>query len=443
MLPKVRFICVPLGSSGDINPMVWLGRLLADRGHDVVMVMQAAMAESGRRAGLRTRETGTVEAQETLVRNPDLWHPKRAFQVLARHFPIWAREMMPVIRQEIVPGRTVLIGAGIAFAARIIAEADAVPLVTAQLQPCVFMSPHDCPVLMRGMERLKRRPLWLRRLAFRLGRWETDRILARQINAVRSDSGLSQPVRGIMARWWFSPDMVLGLFPEWFGPRQPDWPPNVVLTRFPLNDEAAWRPVPAALEAFLRAGSPPVLLTPGSANLHAREFFASGLNACARLGRRALLVTAFKEQLPSPLPPDAAHFEFLPFGSVFPRCAAVMHHGGIGTCAQAMAAGVPQLIMAMAYDQPDNGWRLQQVGAGNYLYAKQFSPGRVANALRSLMDAPQVAAACRELQSRVRDQMPPSAVGVVLEEFAARHLAPESAGNKSKRAQDRQRVISS
>jgi rhamnosyltransferase subunit B len=429
MLPNVRFICVPLGSSGDINPLVWLGRLLADRGHDVVMVMQAAMAESGRRAGLRTLETGSAEAQEAVVRNPDLWHPNRAFQVLARHFPIWARETLPAIRGEIVPGRTVLIGAGIAFGARIIAEADHVPLVTAQLQPCVFMSPHDCPVLMRGMERLKRRPLWLRRLAFRLGAWETDRLLARPINALRRELGLNRPVRGIMKRWWFSPDMVLGLFPEWYGPRQPDWPSQVVLTRFPLNDEGAWRAVPESLEAFLRSGPPPVLLTPGSANLHAQEFFAAGVAASARLGRRALLVTPFKEQLPSPRPADAAHFEYLAFGSVFPRCAAVVHHGGIGTCAQGMAAGVPQLLMAMAYDQPDNGWRLRQFGVGDYLYSRNFEPNRVAAALRNLLDSAQVADACGRIRVRMTEQMSPSSVGELLEQFASQRLNRAAALN--------------
>jgi UDP:flavonoid glycosyltransferase YjiC (YdhE family) len=414
----LRFILVPLGSAGDVHPLVWLGRLLAQRGHDVCMVAQAAVAEIPQRAGLRTRTVGVAEQQLAVTRHPDLWKPWRGFHLLAGEFPGWAREMVPAIEAEIVPGRTVLVGGGIAFATRIVGEARRLPHATVQLQPAAFMSAEDPPVVVAGAEFLKHLPRWLRRLGFRLSGWETDRLLRRPINQMRREAGLTTPVRGIMRDWWMSPQLVLALFPEWFAPPQPDWPRQTVMTRFPLYDEREHRPLPPELEQFLSAGSPPVLFTPGSANSQATKFFAAGLDACQRLGRRALLVTPFREQLPAALPAGAAHFEYLPFSAVFPRCAAVVHHGGIGTCAQGLAAGVPQFLMAMAFDQPDNGWLLRSLGVGDYLYPRQFRPGRIAEILQRLTGDSAPANACRQAHARMRNQMPPERVAEMLEVLA-------------------------
>lgn len=415
-MERWKYVFVPLGSAGDVNPLVWLARLMQARGHEVCMVVQAGMAEYSMRAGIRTLPAGSAAQQEMVVRNPDLWHPMKAFRLLARHFPGWAEEMVPVIRSEVLPGRTVLVAGGIAFGAKIVAELDRVPLVTVALQPSILMSAHDCPVLMAGMEPFKRRPLWLRRFVLWLGLRETDRRLAGPINRVRARLGLTRPARNIMTQWSVSTDLVLALFPKWFAAPQPDWPRNTVSTRFPMYDESGARPCSLELENWLKAGPPPVLLTPGSANLHATEFFNAGAVACGRIGQRALFITPHREHLPRPLPAGAGHFEFAPFGQVFPRCLAVVHHGGIGTCAQGMGAGVPQLIMAMAHDQPDNGWRIKQLGAGDYLSPKAFTADAVTRALEHLINSDTVRRACEETKQKMGQQIRPEAVAGILEQ---------------------------
>ena len=414
-MSRRKFIVVPLGSAGDVHPLIWLAQLLAARGHDVAFVVQVAMADMARAAGLRVMPTGSVADQEAVIRNPDLWHPDRGFTVLANKFPRWAREMIPAIRAEVVPGQTVLVGAGVAFAARIVAEADHLPLVTVQLQPAAFMSVDDPPVLRAGLEWLPRGPRWVRRGFFALSHAFVDRQLAARINTVRAECGLKTPVRGILRDWWMSPDRVLSLFPEWYAPPQPDWPPQTVVSRFPLYDESATRPLDPALEEFLAAGDPPILFAPGSANMFAREFFAAGVAACARLGRRGLLVSQFAEHLPANLPAGVRWFPYIPFGRVFPRCAAVVHHGGIGTCAQGLAAGVPQLLMPMAHDQPDQAQRLRCLGVADYLYPKAFTAARVADKLRGLLDSPATARACREIKARMDAQLSSERVVEILE----------------------------
>lgn len=412
-----KFVLMPAGSSGDIHPFVWLGKGLRSLGHEVVVVVHRPFDRTMERAGLRTVAYGTDEEYDRIIRHPDLWHPRRGFALVGTMATGLLPEAMPLIRAELVPNRTLLVGAGIAFGGRIAAEATDTPLVTVQMQPIAFMSAVDPPVMGAGLEWFRRVPPWARRLLYWLGDRHADRVVAPGINACRASLGLARPVRGIMREYWMSPFRVLGLFPEWYGPKAADWPTQTVVTRFPLYDEADQTPAPPELDRFLADGEPPILFTPGSANLQAGRFFASGLEACRRLGARALFVTRYPEQLPRRLPPRVRHFAYIPFGAVFSRCQAVVHHGGIGTVAQGLAAGVPQLLMAMSHDQPDNGHRLTRLGVGQCLYPERFTPERVADALERLTVASAVRQACRECRARMQQQMPAEAVFHLLEEW--------------------------
>jgi UDP:flavonoid glycosyltransferase YjiC (YdhE family) len=209
------------------------------------------------------------------------------------------------------------------------------------------------------------------------------------------------PARGIMRDWWNSPQGIVGLFPDWFAPPQTDWPAGIRLTGFPLWDEHEVSNPPPGLEKFLASGSPPIVFTPGSAMMHGHAFFRAAIDACQILSRRGLLITKYAEQLPDRLPDGVAHFSFVPFSDVFPRAAAVVHHGGVGTCGQGLAAGVPQLIMPMSHDQPDNAARLERLGVGLELKPKHFQGAAVARQLGKLVDDPQVGERCRELATRM------------------------------------------
>jgi rhamnosyltransferase subunit B len=154
------------------------------------------------------------------------------------------------------------------------------------------------------------------------------------------------------------------------------------------------------LEAFLAEGSPPVVATPGTANRHATDFFAAVAAALGKLGRRGLFLTGYPEQLPS-LPGTILARRYVPFSSVLPRAAALVHHGGIGTTAQGLAAGIPQLIMPMGFDQPDNALRATRLGVGRWLAPGRFTVERVTEALDDLLGSPEVARAAAEYRERL------------------------------------------
>jgi UDP:flavonoid glycosyltransferase YjiC (YdhE family) len=241
-------------------------------------------------------------------------------------------------------------------------------------------------------------PRALRPYFYRAGdRFFIDPLLVGPLNEFRRELGLA-PVRRLFDAYMHSPQLVIGLFPEWFAAPQPDWPPHVHLTGFPLYDESDSHKIPAELSAFLDSGPAPVVLAAGSANAQAREFFQTSAKVCHRTGWRGILLTQFPEQLPAPLPEGVRHFMYVPFSQVLPRAAAFVHHGGIGTTAQAFAAGIPQLVRPLAHDQPDNAARIHRLGAGEILRPNLYKAKRVIECLDCLMKSPTVRENCRRLK---------------------------------------------
>ncbi|MEE2780612.1 MAG: nucleotide disphospho-sugar-binding domain-containing protein, partial [Planctomycetota bacterium] len=91
----------------------------------------------------------------------------------------------------------------------------------------------------------------------------------------------------------------------------------------------------------------------------------------------------------------------VPLSQLLPHAAALVHHGGIGTTSQALATGIPQLIMPMAFDQPDNADRVQRLGVGGGLSPAEFHPPRVAEKLDLWLSSAETTARCQAIARRV------------------------------------------
>jgi len=136
-------------------------------------------------------------------------------------------------------------------------------------------------------------------------------------------------------------------------------------------------PLAPELQAFIEAGPAPVVFTAGTANTTSERFYAESAQACQRLNLRGILVAGQRSQLPGILPPDVVHVSHAAFSQLFPRSAAVVHHGGIGTLSQALRAGIPQLIRPMAYDQFDNASRACRLGVAKELLPRSYRGGSI------------------------------------------------------------------
>jgi UDP:flavonoid glycosyltransferase YjiC (YdhE family) len=407
----------PMGSGGDVLPFIRLGMALKARGHDVTVITMGRYAPLARHAGLAFVEWISPEALQAVEENPDLWHPTRGLILAVRAVEPWYGQLHERIQACHVPGRTVVVAGSLNLGARLAHDRLGVPLATLLLQPAFLRSVHRSPVL-PGVPTPDWAPgAWKRLVYFLSDALVGDRLAAPAVNALRAELGLP-PARGVLGGWWLSPQRVIGLFPGWFGEPQPDWPAQVRLTGFPLYDGLGAEPVPASLEEFLGEGEPPVVFTPGTMMRHPRQFFAEAVDACRRLGRRGLLLSRFRDQVPARLPAGVRHFDYVPLSQVLPRSAALVSHGGIGTVSQALAAGIPQLVMPLAFDQFDNAARLRRLGVGATLLPKAFRGPGVANHLARLLTSPAVAEACRTAAARLRRDKWEDAACRAVEELA-------------------------
>ena len=419
-----HFILTPVGSSGDVHPYVGIGRVLRARGHDVTIVTSEPFRQVSERAGLMFVATHSAGEFDELSRDPDLWHPQRGIRLILRAAARALRLEYARLADQYQPGRTVLVGHPLSFATRVFEEVHGVPSATLHLAPSIFRTLYRQPVHLPGHDSTGY-PRWLKRVVWWfIDRAAIDPLIVPELNRFRRELGLRAPMSRVFNAWLHSPQRVIGLFPDWFAPPQPDWPPQLRLTGFPLYDEADQHALAPSLEMFLSGGDPPLVFTPGSANRAAAAFLRAAADTAVRLNRRALLLTRYAEQVPPDLPASIRHEPYVPFSQVLPRCAALVHHGGIGTCAQGLAAGIPQLVMPLGFDQPDNAARLERLGVGSWVVPSDFTGPRVANAVAALLENPRVGDRCRRWAGAVRATDAVADTCDLLEEVAAGPSAP-------------------
>jgi len=387
---QLNILLVCIGSAGDVHPFVGIGRWLRDRGHRVTVITSAYFENLIRAQGLGFEPISTADDFLQLTRDPNLWHKSQAWKpVFSSILGERLRQVYQKIEQLHQPGRTILVASSLALAARCASEKLNIPLATVHLAPVVLRGSHNPPKL-GGLWMPRWLPMFVKQGIWNFGDTHfVDPHICPSLNAFRAEIGLPA-VSKVLADWWNSPQLVLGLWPEFFGPMQPDWPAQVRLTGFPLYDEADVSPIPTDIAHFLDTGDPPIVFTAGSAMFHAEAYFAAATDTCRIMGRRGLLVTKDASQLPAALPDSVRHVSYSPFSKLFPRAAAVVHHGGIGTTAQALAAGVPQLVMPWAHDQFDNADRVRKLGAGRVFNPRRFRPWAVAKVLESLLKSTEI-----------------------------------------------------
>ena len=165
--------------------------------------------------------------------------------------------------------------------------------------------------------------------------------------------------------------------------------PKPSITGFPFHDRDAQAGLPADLARFLDDGPPPIVFTLGSSAASiAGPFHERSAQAAKRLGRRAVLILGDPRTRPRSLPEGVAAFDYAPFSSLFPRAAAVVFPGGIGTTGLAMRSGRPMLVVPHAHDQPDTADRLARLGIARTIDRHRYTPERASAGLQRLLEYP-------------------------------------------------------
>jgi rhamnosyltransferase subunit B len=395
-LPPMRaahIVIATVGSLGDLFPFLAMGRALRARGHRVTVATHAVHQLPIEQAGLDFADaSGLPEPADRAAFTALAFHRWKGPRFIVHDFAALDVHDSYAKLAPVCADADLLITTTLAFAGQILGEqlsgAGRLRWLSAVLAPAGFLSAFDPPptgiaMLDAWVRRSPRRGRWLQRAAERVTRpWTSP------VRALRRELGLpSQSPQGDpFHRGQHAPQGVLAMFSPLLGGAQPDWPSQVHLTGFARYAQPAV--LDPALVDFLDAGSPPLVFTLGSTAVHMGEsFLRASLAAAVQLEQRAVLLTGspqMRARLPAELPSTIHAVDYAPHAALFPHASVIIHHGGVGTSAEALHAGKPMLVVPHGFDQPDNAARLQRLGVAHVLPANHYRVDRAAALLRRL-----------------------------------------------------------
>jgi UDP:flavonoid glycosyltransferase YjiC (YdhE family) len=398
---RLRITVLTLGSRGDVEPLIGLGAALGKAGHQVCVAASAAFAGLIRGAGLEAR---LVEPEPRLLAfggEPPRWLTGSA-----------ASSAIRLLR----PGRTgsrlraaysgyleasrdadlILYPTWLAPVARTAAQVCgslALPAYSAPIHPTrAFPSPFlSIPSHSRWnrSSHLAALGLWQRALGGTPDAWRSEALgLPPQGNRLL-------PPDGELCLYGYSPSLL---------PPPPDWPPGVAVTGpWWLDLPGGWRP-PDDLDRFLHDAGEVVFIGFGSiVDVRAPELNAIVEEALSRLECRVVLLTGPEGQLSLPPSPQRIAIRDAPYGWLFSRVDAVVHHGGVGTTAHAARAGKPSVVVPFFGDQFFWGQRIRQAGAGPQpIRRRALTSARLISAIDQTLHDPGIKKRAALLGAQVR-----------------------------------------
>ncbi|WP_084583040.1 glycosyltransferase [Sphingomonas azotifigens] len=392
----MRVVLATLGTLGDVHPFIALALGMQARGHTPVFAGAEAVRPIAERHGIEFHAIRPDGPQVLSDLGMDEGAVARAVatdigfvidRVVLPYAEVTLADLKPVMA-----GADLVIGSTFSILARIAAQAVGVPLASALLQPLTLLSAEDPPVMMRGETILVTLRRWFGPGAVRPLLRLAERASARQMKpfaALRVAAGAPPFAGNEMLAGPLAVDRAVGLWSPGFASAPADVPASFQQTGFVFYDGGfAGQGLSAEIKAFLAAGASPLVFTLGSMAVYAEDgFYAASAEAARTLGRRAVLLVGDDLMETHRHLGDANILVagYAPHSQLFPRAAAVIGHGGIGTTAQAIRAGVPQLVCAIFGDQFDNAARITRAGLGLALPKRRYTGARAAAVIDRLL----------------------------------------------------------
>ena len=262
-----------------------------------------------------------------------------------------------------------------------LAEKLDVPMMAAAVMPLVPTGAQPMLAFPRWPSALPGYCLFTHRLAYQLV-WQAFRPT---INRWRQEVlGLKKmPRRGIFCETRESIPVLNG-FSGRVVPRPPDWGQQVHVTGYWFPEDSEWQP-PDDLLRFLDDGPPPVFAGFGSMPLRDADRVTDlVLEALRQSRQRAIVHAGWGGAGGRALPEWAYGLDYAPYGWLFPRMAALIHHGGSGTTGLGLRSGVPAVVVPFLFDQFYWGRRVAELGVGPAPVAfGKLSAGRLADAIQA------------------------------------------------------------
>lgn len=407
----MRFALVSVGSRGDVEPYVALGQRLRARGHAVRLAALEIFGRAVTDAGLEFHSLGALPERFKPRSDAGDARPRRDASTLFRgvlgralfwsFFPGMLRGALDRFVSA-CEGADAVVFTRLALPAPHVAEKLGVPCFAGLPVPHTPTAAFENPLYVRPARSgpLRTRASYAvewgltHQLSHRLlSRFRRDRLGLRALGRTELREHMASVVRG-----------TLHAYSEAVLPRPADWPETVCVTGYWSRQVPPSYAPPPELERFLADGPPPVCVGLGSMkSSDPARHGALIADALASAGRRAIWQAGWSDLRAAGARDGVLHVGDVPHGWLFPRVAAVLHHGGAGTTGAALRAGVPSIIVPHAFDQRFWGRRVHELGCGpSPIDIASLTPRGLARALRIALEDPDVRASAARLGERLR-----------------------------------------
>ena len=361
--PLRQKICLcTIGTRGDILPFVLISQALIARGQSVTVLSNANWRELFESKGTEFIDIAPKDPPQSARDDLDFFN--------SAVLPSFHKTFDAVATlRESNANLSLVYRSGMA-GARVAAEVFELPSMNVMLQPMQMKS--------------KDRPPWpLTRLAQNHLAWLNKKTLIpalyalgelrspyrKIVNAFRVQSGL--PKAPLFKGQTFPETHTILLCPDWFAMPQADWGTQIACLGFPFGDNQIMQD--SEVEHFIQTQQDlPIVFTPGTGVNDISDLFATAQALCEDLERPGLFLSPSAEKMPN-MSERLITRNYVPLESVLSKACLLVHHGGIGTTAQAIRAGIPQIISPNRFDQPDNALRIAELGLGAGIFKKQLS----------------------------------------------------------------------
>jgi|GEM_PF-528071 len=377
------------GTAGDVFPLAGIAVELKKRNIHVTLQASDYFKDIIEAHSIDFVSLGSADEYIAMHADPRMWDPDFSMEIVAAdHVKGSSNPAFDyVLQQHINRQKTLVITNAVPSGARMAATLFSFPQALLIMPPCVVQSrtslaaPHCWKI-----------PTWLpvrlciayiqiiNYFSVKYG-WKPNQ--ASKVFSLYYKIGIFNYIDPIKLNFP-EVDLAIGLFPEWFAMRPRDWPKKLHLVGFPLFD-AVNQSTREVVDAFIEQKGSPILFTTGTGVHDASNIFREGRRICEMLHTPGIFVggRVGKELLEgSPL---CLYVDYVDFEYTLPKCKTIIHHGGVGTLAQAIKAGIPQLIRPIKIDQPDNAWRIKRLGLGDFVLPKDFTAENVIPVLSALL----------------------------------------------------------
>jgi vancomycin aglycone glucosyltransferase len=339
----MKIACVILGTRGDVQPMVALSEGLMKNGHEVIICAPPENEELARRYNCKFFAFGPGIKKE-IRDNPEKQKGGVAVTISPKEGKKLTMDQMCLL-PEIIKGVDLVLGVGIVPGIHTAADIVKAHYRMVAFYPIILGTAKDDPFMNRTM--------------FGFGRLMVNILLKRIINKQRTKSGLL-PIKDVWEHW-MGENVIVACDKELYPAREGV---SFAFTQTGFMILPSKNELPGYVEDFLSLGKPPVYIGFGSNPITSPEKYSQMFEQVRDMTNQRLIVSKGWADFPVIKTRDILFVDEMPFDLLFPRLAAVIYHGGIGTMAAIVRAGIPQAAFPFMGDQFANRKQIVKLGLG-------------------------------------------------------------------------------